>query len=616
MLLAAAALVLLLPGAVWELWLPRTGTVLRDFIEGIADAIGLSVALTAIAGMIFFFTGGQFSGLLVFILFSVSFVAVAAALLLGRGELPRFGLWGLLLFFLVLGGALAWRFYQARTLMLPAWVDSVHHVLVTQKIIDAAGIPATLAPELDVRMVYHYGFHILAAMFAAITRIPAVQAVLWLGQVLSALIGLGIYRLVRSIWQDARAALLAALLVTFAFQMPAYYLTWGRYTLITGLLVLLPAMAAVVELLYHPPSWQAALRLLVLTAGLALVHYMALLFLGLWCALLLLERFVAFLRQKDALLKKERWRACCWTAAAALGGILLSLPWLLRMLSVNPGSAAVRLNVPDWQAFQDSLRYILYLVGPKYNHILFGIAAAALVPALIVRRTRGFALWALLMAVLSVPWGLRLGPFRPDHMAIVLFIPASVLLGGGLVWLADWVSAQTRQWVGIVLFVLLGAGALAWGGWQTRDILNPVTVLADAADAQALDWIAHFIPEDARFFANTTVWQYNVYRGVDGAYWITPITRRFSLAMPGLYGYAERETVQQWQGWMERAGQVKSCDADFWALVQDAGLDHLYLHQGRGTLQPTALSGCTGLDLLYQVDGVEIYKIHRSIPDS
>ena len=78
MLLAAAALVLLLPGAVWELWLPRTGTVLRDFIEGIADAIGLSVALTAIAGMIFFFTGGQFSGLLVFILFSVSFVAVAA----------------------------------------------------------------------------------------------------------------------------------------------------------------------------------------------------------------------------------------------------------------------------------------------------------------------------------------------------------------------------------------------------------------------------------------------------------------------------------------------------------------------------------------------------------
>jgi hypothetical protein len=286
------------------------------------------------------------------------------------------------------------------------------------------------------------------------------------------------------------------------------------------------------------------------------------------------------------------------------------------MLSINPGSAAVRLNVPDWQAFQDSLRYILYLIGPKQNHILFGVAAAALIPTLIVRRTRAFALWSLLMVLLAVPWGLRLGPFRPDHMAIVLFIPAAALLAGGLVWLADWLGDHTRQWAGIILFVLLGAGALGWGAWQTRDILNPVTVLTDTADAQALEWVAQYIPVEARFFANTTIWQYNVYRGVDGGYWITPLTRRFSLAMPGLYGYAERETAQQWQGWMERANAIKNCDADFWGLVQDAGLDHLYVHQGRGSLQPAALKECNGLELLYQVDGVEIYAISRPDPGS
>ena len=52
-------------------------------------------------------------------------------------------------------------------------------------------------------------------------------------------------------WTAAFAAL-AALLVGFVFQMPAYYLTWGRFTLLTGLVVLGPAMAAALDVFKGP----------------------------------------------------------------------------------------------------------------------------------------------------------------------------------------------------------------------------------------------------------------------------------------------------------------------------------------------------------------------------
>jgi len=226
---------------------------------------------------------------------------------------------------------------------------------------------------------------------------------------------------------------------------------------------------------------------------------------------------------------------------------------------------------------------------------------------------RAFALWALLMTLLAVPWGLRLGPFRPDHLAIVLFIPAAALLGGGVVGLADWAAQHTRPWVANLGLALLVMWVVGWGAWNTRAILNPVTLLADAADAQAIEWLAENTPADARFFANTTIWQYNTYRGVDGGYWITPLTRRFSLAMPGLYGYAAHDTVLQWQAWMEAGSHLKSCNQDFWALIGDADLDYIYLHANRGSLQPTALEGCAGVELIYKDAEVYIYKITKKV---
>ena len=107
----------------------------------------------------------------------------------------------------------------------------------------------TLSPYLPGPFYYHYAFHTFAAQFAALSGLPPAQAVLILGQLLNAAVGLSVYHLAKTLSKDWRMAGLAALLVTFATKMPAYYLSWGRYTLLTGLVLLPLAMAASMRLL-------------------------------------------------------------------------------------------------------------------------------------------------------------------------------------------------------------------------------------------------------------------------------------------------------------------------------------------------------------------------------
>jgi hypothetical protein len=152
-------------------------------------------------------------------------------------------------------------------------------------------------------------------------------------------------------------------------------------------------------------------------------------------------------------------------------------------------------------------------------------------------------------------------------------------------------------------------GMLAWGTWQTRQVINAVTVLADRADWNAVEWIDDNLPMDARFLTNTTIWQYQMYRGVDGGYWILPKTRRFAIALPGLYAYGSTEQKEQWVNWMERAAVVHACDDGLWSLVKDAQLSHVYLHAGKGSLQPQAMVDCPNLKVVYEQDGIWIYEI-------
>ncbi len=609
LILIAAAAALILPGAAWQAWRPAGADEETDAAQRLADTIGLSVSFTALVALAAFLLGLHFSPVGLVCLYA----GLAVATVTGRARRSRGRFWtfgsGLALTLFALGLVTAWRLYQARSLALPAWVDSVHHVLIVQVMLDKGGLPGDLAPYLPVPFYYHYGFHILAAVFSFFSRLAPERAVLILGQGLNALVCLSVYRLGMALWKDVRRAGAAALLVAFAFHMPAYYLTWGRYTLLAGLVILPVAMAAAVEAARQETLQpERALRLAWLTGGLFLTHYLAALLFGLFLVVLGLGKAWEDFRRRTI-----SWGAWSGLVGGVLLGTVLAAPWLMRIWQYSTNTLSITPGTEAGAAYQGPssgyVSYLWYLAGPYRNHVLFGLAGLALLFALRRAPGRLIGAWTLILVSLAVPWTIRLGPFRPDHLVIVLFLPAALLLGDLLVSAGEAAGRVLRRrwdWAPASIAVL---ALCVWGVIETRDILNSSTLLADTEDVTAVQWVAAHTPADAHFLLNDTYWQGNVYRGVDGGWWIQPLTGRETVPPPVVYTWGKRDYVQQMTGWAKQASQLTACGAEFWRLVREAQIGYLYLHDGKGGMKPQVMSGCAGLEPVYQAGEVWIYRV-------
>ncbi len=633
----AAVIVLMIPGGALLAWnRPRTGARRGwgDPVNGLADASALSMAVAALLGLAGYLLGLRFSGAVVAVLYGFCAAVLAGGLVwrwisAGRMEpvhpIRYPGKAAGVIFALVLVSVLVgWRLFQARELALPAWVDSVHHTLVVRVILENGGVPANLEPYLPVPLIFHFGFHLSAALFAFWSGAPVDQAVLWFGQVLNALVALSAYRAAgvfigdgragmpeteQSRWQAALVQsfpLIAALLVGFAFQMPGYYLTWGRFTLLAGLLLLGPAIAAAMDAWDDASRMDAWVRLTLLIAGLALTHIFT---------LVLAAIFLALLGAAGVVRGRQAWGFLARLAGFSLLGLLLAAPWIGFTLREGPYEAAQFVNVvvdtseAALQRALDYLKYLGYLTGPRRSHILLGFAGVGLLAALLHPRRRLFAAWAVLLVIASLPWGVRNAPFRADYFAIILFFPAAILLGGLLIDCVLALGRVTRPWLGGLSLLLVVGSMVGWGVRETRNIINPVTVIATPADVLALDWIEQNTPPDARFYTNSVVWQTGTYRGVDGGYWLAPYAGRGSLVPPVFYVWGSREYVDLINNWAQRSAEIQGCTPEFWDIVREAGLTYVYLREGTGSLQPAGLANCPRLQEVYQAEGVHIYSI-------
>ena len=626
----SGGITLFLPGLAVHAWVPRAG---KDFPSLAADTLALSVSLTALAALGTFITNIHLSSLALAVIYALlALTALTGWLLRTQVEewqqpwknwkgiarprpFPTAAVLTVLLGVLLI----AWRLYQARALAFPAWVDSIHHTLITRVILEQGRLPNDLLPYLPVPLFYHFGFHSLAAVFTALTHLEPDQSVLLLGQVLNAAVSLAVYRLTQAAWQDWRKSITAALLTACAFTMPAYYVTWGRYTLLTGLLLLPPAMAATLEWSRAPRRPEALIRLGLLTAGILLCHYLAALLLAFFLAAVALEHAAASIRRRS--LDLAFWYGL---AGSPFIGLVLAAPWIARIWQYSRGAFRVTsvIDAVDVQAManQEYIKYLGYLIGPaQRGFFLMGLGVLGLLLAGFHKKSRGhpesiqagWSLpgWTLLLIGLTLPWGLRLGPFRPDHYAIVLFLPAAVsgahLLISAAQAAARVFRSQAAGWAAGGLAVLL---LLSWGMKETAEVINPVTILATQADRAALNWIRQNTPPEARFFINTAGWQGSTLRGADGGAWITTYTGRWALVPAVIYSWGGLVYSQQVGDFASRAQGITTCSDELTSLLKDANLSYLYLRQGSGALQAAALAHCPNFKRVYAQYGVTIIQ--------
>lgn len=620
-------IVLCLPGISISLWL---STKRHDLFEHLADVIGLSISFSALLGLIAFLADWHFSATGLLILEVILGVFTIAGLVHYRksSRQPLFttskqdnattpsSMVSFLILASVFIAILAWRFYQIHSLVLPAWVDSLHHVLITKHIQQNGGIPRTLAPDLPIPFYYHFAFHLVTALFATLAKLPPHQATLWLGQVLNAAIALSTYRLAQSLWGDWRRSGFAAASVGFISQMPAYYVSWGRYTLLTGLVLLPLAMATALDITKNKSKIASTLRLALLTCGTLLSHYFAALLLVIFLGILMVKSLHHERKQKTSLVH-SRWLSL---GMGAFLGAVASSPWLVRVWHYA-GSEINLTPVLTSQSihsvyFPEYTSYLWRMLGPQRNYLLVALATLGIAMGWATAKRREFILWSLLLGILSLPLGLRIRPFRPDHTIIVLFLPVTLLASDFLFTCGDLLRRGRYNRVadgllGATLFVLL-----AWGLIETRSIINPTTILATSEDMRAMEWIVKNTPSETRFFINVTPWQYGTYRGVDGGWWIPILTGRWALLPPVLYATGGRDYIYKVNALAEQASQIHGCSPQFWQLIQQVSITHIYIVEGRGSLQPDSLQNCIFVESVYSRGKTFIYQVKDQNTDA
>ncbi len=600
MRIALAFVALCLPGLAWWLWL---GDHKQDGGEALARIFAVSASVITLAALAFYTVRLKITPLAIGLLLSL-FIGLVLTGLIHSWKTAFNKTWLIALF--VLAIFTTWRIWQARELVFPNWVDSQHHVLIIRKIIENGGLPSTLEPYLPGPFYYHFAFHAVTAFFSVLSGLAPEQAVLMLGQVINACVGISVYALAKAMSKNWRIGLLSAFFVTFATKMPGYYLTWGRYTLLMGVTILPVAMAEVMQVKERHEHWWQITGLTLLTAGTLLSHYFAAFLLALFLALVGLQWLIESIRFKSI-----DWKPIASIAISTFIGLVLTSRWYYRIVVYSNATSRPVLRMMESGALEGSWEYLSYLVGPISGYILIGLGIVGLLWFSFKPKRFYLFGWVVIVLFLSLPTGLRLLNFRYDYYALVAFIPITITSAFTIVLASEKLINNKR--ISTLIIPLIGVLISVFGASLNLSAVNPETVLATKTDQMALDWIEAHTPEDARFFINTVGWSPNNYRGVDGGGWILPSTGRWSIVPTIFYPMsADEDFIQNTVNLGRRASLITDCGDDFWSLVNDAKLNYIYIKKGIGGLQPSALISCEGVRQLTNIGGVYIYLISET----
>lgn len=525
---------------------------------------------------------------------------------------------------------LARRWYEIRNDVLPFWVDSVHHAVLVRVVAEQGTIPIDVRPYLPVsELPYHWGFHVVIGSILRLSELDLASTLLWSGQVLNALQILAVAALAAYVWRSSVAGLVAALIVGLVSLMPAYLVTWGRYTLLDGLLVLPPLVIATLAGL-RSTSWRPWLLAAILTGGLLCIHYIVSVFALVLLSLLFVWHLAADNRPPIAgTILRHAVKMAGRLIFALAGGALLAAPWLLVLSRRVFVRYAQNPNELRGGGSYNALSEGLLWAGQ--NRLLFALAVCALLVSVWRRRTSGLylAAWPLLLLLLAnlsfiglpVLWILT-----NTEVLVSLYIPVAALIGGGaaLVWQSldarnnavDRASAafvRRRGMLGLSFGQWMLVVGIATGAFiaerRLGDVINPATRIAGAADVAAIDWISANTPPDARILTAATLWLPDAERGADGGWWVVPLAKRWSSTPPVLFTYAPPAEVAVIQQRTRALANLKAGEevATIERIVEANDIGYVYVGTSPNSFKAAWFDNNPRYKRVYERDGVLIF---------
>ena len=511
------------------------------------------------------------------------------------------------------------RLLVVRTLDAPMWGDSYQHTMIAQLLVDNGGLFDSWEPYAPLQsFTYHYGFHTVVAVFNWLTGIEILSAVIWVGQLLNGLAVLALYPLALRVSGGRRwAGVLAVMLAGLFSPMPMYYVNWGRYTQLTGQ-VILPAAVWLSCRIFESEHRDWGLLLLgwLTVGGLALAHYRVLIFYVFFVLAWLLVT-----------LRRSNWRqSLAHVTLVGLGGAVLFLPWFIHAFAgqilmnfgqqLTTGASQVSSFTQQYNSIGNLAIYL-----PVVGWLLLPLAVAVG----LWQKKRGVllvALWWFLLLIATNPTWVRLpgsGAISNFALFIAAYVPFGILVG-------SWIGSEsalvvTRQKRGVLLALLI-IGVGAYGArMRLRDIHIAPHALITRPDMRAMQWIKEDTPEDAKFLVNSFfAYGGSVIVGSDGGWWLPVLAERGNTVPPLNYGTEQGPGVEYRLQINEvwRQIQEKGVEApETLALLAQRNIRYLYIGQQQGrvnytgpsVLDPERLVNSAVYQPVYHRDRVWVFEV-------
>lgn len=432
--------------------------------------------------------------------------------------------------------ALIARLYTTRDMLVGAYVDSYHHTLIAQLMVENHGLFHSWQPYAPLTtFTYHFGFHANVALYHWLTGIIVPRAILDVGQTMNAATLIVVYALTVRLSRNAIAGVWVALIVGFYNTTPAMLSFWGRYTSLTSNLILAIVLIVWMDAIETPRLNPSLLGLAVIvSAGLSLTHYQT----SLIAAVMIAGYLIVFrLRSPMFAVAETLGRSLMIVVCAAL----LTAPWWAEVVSGHLDRNVVHVlqSKPANEMLSAStIPHIapIFLKRP--------IIALACVGTLIALRRRDWrsalpAGWTLAALATAVPHAFGLpgtGIIDAAFVSFMFYLMVTPLAGVSLAAISDAIK-RTMPRLSLVLITAIIIFVSAWGvGWQ-RNLVSAYVRMVTPADVQAMEWVRTHTPSDARFIVNShPIYGGDMIVGTDAGWWLPFFTGRQTNVPPMTYG--------------------------------------------------------------------------------
>jgi hypothetical protein len=538
----------------------------------------------------------------------------------------------------VIGFIILTRFWAVRSLDAPMFGDSYQHTVIAQLLVDNNGLFNSWHPYSELEtFTYHFGFHTLSAVFHWLTKIDLAGSTIWTGQILNVLAVLGLYPLALKIGKSRWAGVVAVFVAGLVSPMPMVYTNWGRYTQLTGQIIMLGAVYLAWQALEKgKPNWKLIGLVAFALGSLALTHYRILVYAVLFFPAI----FLVMGRKTNIKLFVQTIAGVGFMAG------LLFLPWFIRVFGgeilalFKAQLATPAQNASSWVGENpignlfDYLPPLLWLLQPII--IGWGLWNRKIGAAVI-------ALWWYLILLATNPNWLNLpgaGALTNFTYFIAAYIPTAILVGSAFGWIVEigensaedphLVTVKKARFnkavykVGASSLVLLLF--LPFGTWSSRQRIGDMSIsyhsMVARPDLRAASWIRENTTPESIFLVNTMfAYGDSLVVGTDGGWWLPLIAERKTILPPLVYG-TEKGPRGDYISWVNSLPHVINdkgiCSPDLQPILKERGVTHVYIGQQQGRVNspnssftPDELLNCGYYQKIYHQDRVWVFAVRE-----